>query len=336
MTPTDLARALQAFLGDYLPMQRNLSAHTIRSYRDTMTLLLRFCRDHQGLAIERLCITQVEAGLVEAFLAYLEEARRCSVRTRNQRLAAIHAFARYLQVEAPEHILHCQRLLAIPFKRYDRPALQYLSAEQMQLLLAQPDLRTPRGRRDATLLSVLYDTGARVQELIDLAVRDVRLEAPAQIQLTGKGRKSRTVPLMTSTIGMLTQHLREHALDGPDRREQPLFANRQRQRFTRMGIRYLIRTYLAQARQADPHLPETISPHTFRHSKAMHMLQAGIPLVIIRDFLGHVDIATSEVYARADLEMKRRALEKLAPVSSARTSLSWRDDASLLAWLHAL
>lgn len=336
MTPTDLARALQAFLGEYLPMQRNLSAHTIRSYRDTMTLLLRFCRDQQGLAIERLHIAQLEAGLVTAFLTYLEAKRGCSIRTRNQRLAAIHAFARYLQVETPEHILHCQRLLAIPFKRYDRAALQYLSAEQMQLLLAQPDLRTPRGRRDATLLSVLYDTGARVQELIDLSVRDVRLEAPAQIQLTGKGRKSRTVPLMTSTVGMLTQYLREHELDGPDCREQPLFMNRQRQRLTRMGIRYVIRACLVQARQVDPHLPEAVSPHTFRHSKAMHMLQAGIPLVIIRDFLGHVDIATSEVYARADLEMKRRALEKLVPVSSARPSLSWHEDASLLAWLHAL
>jgi site-specific recombinase XerD len=336
MTPTDLARVLQAFLGEHLPMQRNLSAHTIRSYRDTMTLLLRFCRDQEGLAIERLRITQVEAGLVEAFLAYLEEERGCSIRTRNQRLAAIHAFARYLQVEAPEHILHCQRLLALPFKRYDRPALQYLSAEQMQTLLAQPDLSTPQGRRDATLLSVLYDTGARVQELIDLSVRDVRLEAPAQIQLTGKGRKTRSLPLMASTVSLLTQYLREHSLHQPHNREHPLFANRQRQRFTRVGIRHLIRKYLSHARQTQPHLPETISPHTFRHSRAMHMLQAGIPLVIIRDFLGHVDIATSEVYARADLEMKRRALEKVATTAVPRSLPSWQDDASLLAWLRAL
>ncbi len=336
MTPTSLARLLQTFFVEYLPMQRNVSPHTIRSYRDTVTLLLRFCRDDRGLAVERLKIEHLDADLVIGFLDHLETKRGCSIRTRNQRLAALHALLRWLQVEAPEHILHCQRLLAIPFKRCDRPALCYLSAEQMQAVLAQPDLHTPGGRRDLALLSVLYDTGARVQEVIDLTVRAVRLEPPAQIQLTGKGRKVRILPLLPETVSMLSDHLREHGLDQPHCLDQPLFVNRYRERFTRAGISYLVRKYCVAAQRAGSHLPQEVTPHTFRHSKAMHLLQAGIPLVIIRDFLGHADIATSEVYARADLDMKRRALEKVAPQSALRTVPSWQDDTSLLTWLHTL
>jgi len=336
MTRPDFARLLQAFLSEYLPMQRNVSPHTIRSYRDTMTLLLRFCRDQRRLRIERLRIEELDKEVIEGFLHYLETERGCSIRTRNQRLAALHSFVRYLQIEAPEHILHCQRLLAIPFKRYDRPALHYLTAEHLRSILEQPDRRTPMGRRDLALLALLYDTGARVQELIDLTVQDLRLESPAQVQLTGKGRKTRIVPLLPSTVALLTGYLREHGLDQPHQLGRTLFVNRLGQRFTRTGIRDMIRKYIARAQRVCPHLPDDVSPHTFRHSKAMHMLQAGIPLVIIRDFLGHADITTSETYARADLDMKRRALEKLAPASPAGALPSWQDDPSLLTWLRAL
>jgi len=336
MSPTSLAKLLQAFFTEYLPMQRNVSPHTVRSYRDVMTLLLRFCRDRKGLAIERLRIEQLSAELVIGFLDSLETDRGCSIRTRNQRLAALHAFMRYLQVEAPEHILHCQRLLAIPFKRYDRPALHYLTAEQMRAILSQPDLRTLIGRRDLALLSVLYDTGARVQEVIDLTMRDLRLEIPAQLHLRGKGGKTRVVPLMPNTIALLADHVREHGLDQPNQLDALLFANRHRQRFTRMGIRRIIQKYAALARPACPHLPEQISPHTFRHSKAMHLLQADIPLVIIRDFLGHADVTTTEIYARADVDMKRRALERIATPATPRSLPSWHDDSELLTWLRAL
>jgi site-specific recombinase XerD len=336
MIPTSLAKLLQAFFTEYLPMQRKVSPHTVRSYRDMVTLLLRFCRDRKGLAIERLRIEQLKAELVIEFLDYLETDRGCNIRTRNQRLAALHAFMRYLQVEAPEHMLHCQRLLAIPFKRYDRPTLHYLTAEQMRAILSQPDLRTPIGRRDLVLLSVLYDTGARVQEMIDLTMRDVRLDAPAQLHLTGKGGKTRLVPLMPNTVALLADHLREHGLNQANHPDALLFANRQRQRFTRTGIRRIIQKYAALLRPAGPHLPEQISPHTFRHSKAMHLLQADIPLVIIRDFLGHADITTTEIYARADFDMKRRALEKIATPASPPSLPSWHDDSELLTWLHGI
>jgi site-specific recombinase XerD len=288
------------------------------------------------LAIERLRIEEVSAELVIEFLDSLETDRGCSIRTRNQRLAALHAFVRYLQVEAPEHMLHCQRLLAIPFKRYDRPTLHYLSAEQMRAILSQPNLGTPIGRRDLALLSVLYDTGARVQEVIDLTMRDVRLDAPAQLHLTGKGGKTRVVPLMPNTVALLADHVREHVLDQLNHLDTLLFANRHRQRFTRTGIRRIIQKYVTLARSSCPHLPEQISPHTFRHSKAMHLLQAGIPLVIIRDFLGHADVTTTEIYARADLDMKRRALEKIETPVAPYSLPSWHDDSELLTWLRAL
>jgi len=336
MIPTSLAKLLQAFFTEYLPMQRNVSPHTIRSYRDVMTLLLRFCRDRKGLTIERLRIEELSAELVIEFLDSLETDRGCSIRTRNQRLAALHAFVRYLQVEAPEHMLHCQRLLAIPFKRYDRPALHYLSADQMRAILSRPDLGTPIGRRDLVLLSVLYDTGARVQEVIDLTRRDVRLDAPAQLRLTGKGGKTRIVPLMPNTVALLSDHVREYGLDQPDRLDSPVFVNRSQQRLTRSGIWRLMQKYAARTRLICPHLPKQISPHIFRHSKAMHLLQAGVPLVIIRDFLGHADITTSEIYARADLDMKRRALEKIAPPAATHSVPSWHDDSELLTWLRAL
>jgi integrase/recombinase XerD len=336
MTPTPLAKSLQAFFTAYLPMQRNVSAHTIRSYRDMMTLLLRFCRDKKGLVVERLSLVQLDAALIIEFLDFLEIERHCSIRTRNQRLAALHAFVRYVQVEVPEYLLHCQRLLAIPFKRCAQPILQHLSAEQVKAILAQPNVLTAKGRRDLVLLSLLYDSGARVQELIELSLAALRLEAPAQVRLTGKGRKIRIVPLLPNTALLLADYLREHGLDQPGGERRLLFANYHGEHLSRTSIRDMIQKYAGQARHQGTPIPNGISPHTFRHSKAMHMLQAGIPLVIIRDFLGHADITTSEIYARADLDMKRQALEKLTPVFTAPASPSWRDDPSLLAWLQAL
>lgn len=336
MKPTIFAALLRKYLTEYLPMQRNLSAHTIKSYRDTLTLFLRYCRDEQGWAIERLDLDRLTPSVIEAFVQYLEQRRGCCIRTRNQRLAALRAFARYIQSEEPEHLATCQRIIAIPFKRCATPVMLYLSSDQMRDLLTQPNLRTAMGRRDAVLLSLLYDSASRVQELIDLRVRDLRLESPAQVQLTGKGRKTRVVPLMSRTVELLRTHLDERGLLQPGARDQPLFVNRRRTPFSRAGVAYLIQKYAGMARAQGKVLPDGATPHTFRHTKAMHLLQAGVPLVIIRDFLGHADIKTSEVYARADLEMKREALEKLAPTVAPHGLPSWQTDAELLAWLRSL
>ncbi|HEY6343733.1 MAG TPA: site-specific integrase [Bryobacteraceae bacterium] len=197
MKPTDLSIHVTSFLTHHLAAQRNLSPNTIKAYRDVFTLFLRFCRDVRGIAPEKLRLEQIDVPLVEAFLDHLETERKSSPRTRNRRLATLHAFFRYVQAEEPDHMLQCQKILAIPLRRHVHPVVGYLSKEE---LVEQPDVQTSEGRRDAVLLSVLYDTGARVQELIDLSVGDVRLDAPAQIRLLGKGRKMRAVPLMNNTF----------------------------------------------------------------------------------------------------------------------------------------
>ncbi len=336
MKPTDFSVHLTNFLTHYLAAQRNLSPNTIMAYRDVFTLLLRFCRDVQGVALERLSLEQIDVSLVETFLDYLERERKSSPRTRNHRLAALHAFFRYVQAEEPTHMLQCQKILAIPLRRHARPTVAYLSKEELADILAQPDLRTPDGRRDAVLLSVLYDTGARVQELIDLLVGDVRLDTPAQLRLMGKGRKMRAVPLMGKTAQLLRDHIREHHLDRPEQFDKPLFQNARKQRLSRSGIRYILQKYLVKARNKRPILNRIVSPHTLRHTKGMHLLQSGISLDMIRDFLGHVDVKTTQIYARANLEMKRKALEKIDDSSPVRTIPCWQENKDLLDWLRSL
>ena len=215
MKPTTLSVHIGHFLNHYLAGQRNLSPNTIKAYRDVFILLLRFCRDVKGFAIEKLELDQIDAQLIDDFLDHLEQERHCSIRTINQRLAVLHAFFRYLQVEEPALLLECQRILGIPLRRFVRQEVGYLTKDLLTALLAQPDLERTDGRRDAVLLSVLYDTGARVQELIDLTAGDVRLDAPAQVRILGKGRKVRVVPLMENTARLLQRYFDENDLALP-------------------------------------------------------------------------------------------------------------------------
>jgi site-specific recombinase XerD len=260
MKPTDFSIHVTSFLTHYLAAQRNLSPNTIKAYRDVFTLLLRFCRDVQGITLEKLRLEQIDVSLVEAFLDYLEKERKSSPRTRNHRLAALHAFFRYVQAEEPDRMLQCQKILAIPQRRHAQPATGYLSKEELAEVLAQPDLRTPEGRRDAVLLSILYDTGARVQELIDLSVGDVRLDSPAQLRLLGKGRKMRAVPLMENTVELLRGHILENHFDRSEQFDKPLFQNTRNQRLSRSGIRYILQKYLTRARSNRPSLNRPVSP----------------------------------------------------------------------------
>lgn len=336
MNPNAFAIRLTTFLTEYLPAQRNLSSNTIKAYRDTFKLLLYYCRDHHGRSPERVSLDFLDASIVLSFLQYLESERGCSARTRNQRLSALHSFFRYLQTEEPDRMLQCQRILAIPSQRCTGPVLSYLSQEDLGVILAQPDLATTPGRRDAVLLSLLYDTGARVQELVDLSVRDVRLEPPAQIRLTGKGRKSRVVPLLSATVDLLCDYLNEHQLNRAERMDSPLFCNRRQQRLTRSGVRYILGKHTSQARVKQRGLTGKITPHVLRHTKAMHLLQAGNPAPVIQAILGHADIRTTDIYARANIEMKRRALEKAAPAAALVARFSWQDNRDLMDWLRSL
>ncbi len=336
MKPTDFAAALTGFLAEYLPSQRNVSPNTIKAYRDAFMLFLRYCRDERGLPPERLTLDHCDADLVLGFLKHLETDRACGSATRNHRLAVLHAFFRYLEIEDPARILKYQQILAIPSQRYAKPSVGYLSVEDLAAVLAQPDLSTVAGRRDAVLLSLMYDTGARVQELIDLCVRDVRLDSPAQVQIMGKGRKARVVPLIHATVALLNAYVREHDLQRIEHQDDPMFWNKQHQPLSRSGVRQILARYVERARRGTPSLPGGISPHTLRHTKAMHLLQSGNPLTTIQAILGHADLRTSEIYAQADMNMKRQALERAGSTGITIEARSWQHDKSLMEWLHGL
>ncbi len=267
----------------------------------------------------------------------METCRGCAISTRNQRLAAIHAFFRYLQLEEPGHLFLCQQVMAITMKRSASKAMNYLTLDAMKAILEQPDHSCFLGRRDLVLLSLMYDTGTRVQEIADLVAADVRLDDPPTVKVTGKGNKSRVVPLMSPTAKLLDQYMAEHDLKSVPHRSYPLFQNRSREKLTRAGIAYILKKYVDEARAHYPELiPKVVSPHSFRHSKAMHLLQADVNLVYIRDLLGHVSIKTTEVYARADSQMKRDALERAYQATAPSELPVWQKNQELLKWLKDL
>ena len=332
---TDFAVFLRRFLTGHLAGLRGCSPNTIASYRDTFKLLISWFRDERSIPPGKLTLDRIDAAAVTGFLNWLETERHNSISTRNQRRAAISSFCTWMQTQDPARMACWQDILAIPAKKQGRPAPSHLTAGQARRLLAQPDRSTRQGRRDATLLATLYDTGARVQELADLAVRDIRLQHPALASLTGKGRKTRHVPLAGNTTGLLAAYLAEHRLNQPGHDDHPVFYGQHRARLSRGGIAWIISKYQAQIH--DPLLAgASISPHTLRHSKAMHLYEAGVPLPYIRDILGHVDLSTTEIYARASTEAKRKALEAAYPGIVTSDLPEWNQDPGLLDWLTSL
>lgn len=337
MKETDFARYLTQFLSTYLPGQRGTKRNTQLSYRDSFSLLLEYCRDCEKISPEKLKILQVDRDLVLRFLKWLEESRNCKSSTRNQRLAAIHSFFSFLIVEAPEYMEQAQKVLSIPMKKTEEPPLMYLPLDTVKGLLDQPDRTTTQGKRDAVLLSLLYDTGARVQELADLKVGNVALNDTVTITLTGKGGKSRIVPVMRPTGELMKQYIEGAGLSSPACNGNPLFINRSNKALTRAGITYILKKYAEAAQTAGvKDISVEITPHWLRHSKAMHLLQAGVNLVYIRDLLGHADISTTEIYARADEKMKRKALLEAYSSPSNDELPAWKTDKGLMDWLKSL
>lgn len=336
MQPTDFAKYLTDFLSIYLPTQKNVSKNTIRSYRDTFKLLLSYCQNVKEVPVERLTLDILSSEWITEFLAWLETDRKCSISTRNQRLAALHSFFRYVQLEEPVGLFHFQKIIAIPTKKAKKIVVDYLTPDAIKILLEQPNKHTAKGRRNLTLMSVLYDTGARVQEVIDLKVCHVTLQAPAIITLTGKGNKVRRVPIMKATASLLQSYILENKLNEPWKNTYPLFTNNQHHKLTKEGVSYIVSRYAASARKGSTLVPEKVNNHMFRHSKAMHLLQAGVNLIYIRDFLGHVDLKTTEIYARADTEMKRKAIENVYPDLIDSSLPDWSKDQALLSWLAEL
>jgi site-specific recombinase XerD len=334
MTSHDLAPFVTAFFVRHLPAERNASPHTTAAYRDSLKLFLRFAAATTQRPAAALHVEDVTPDLILAFLAQLESVRHNSIRTRNVRLAALHSFFRYVLDVEPALASLCQRALTIPVKKAPRPVLGYLTDVELAHLLGQIDRSTGAGERDYLLLALLYDTGARIQEMLDLTPADFRLAAPPFVRVRGKGRRERLCPLLPQTARVVTRFLSTSGRVADDR--APLLQNRHAQPLTRHGARYLLIKYLRRARASMPTLQRArISPHTFRHSKAMHLLQAGVPLVTIKDILGHVDVKSTEVYIQIDLDMKRDALTQAGTPTRAMPKRG-RLPKDLLAWLEAL
>lgn len=336
MKPTDFSKYLTEYFTNYLPLQKNASINTIHSYRDTFKLLLRYCSEEKNITPEKITLEKLDKVLFLDFLEWLEFEKNNSISTRNLRLAAVHSFFRYVQTEDPTQIFNFQKVISIPIKKAPKTAVDYLTPDAMKILLAQPDKYTRKGRRDLTLMSTLYDSGARVQELIDLKVSDVILTTQPVIILNGKGNKIRRVPLMNNTKVLLEKYIQENYLYESWKSDYPLFFNNQCNKLTRKGVAYIISKYISSARLESTQVPKRLKPHQFRHSKAMHLLQAGVNLIYIRDFLGHVDLKTTEIYARHDTEVKRKAIEKAFPNIVDKNLPDWNEDKSLLTWLNNL
>jgi integrase/recombinase XerD len=329
-----LSGLVTGFFVRFLAAERNVSAHTTAAYRDTLKLLLQFARDLAGRPIEALQFEDLTPDLIARFLDHLETVRHNSIRTRNVRLAAIHSFMRYVLSREPSLAVACQRVLAIPVKKTTRPLLGYLTEAELAHVFAQIDRSTDTGERDYVMLALLYDTGARIQELLDLTPSDCRLTSPAYLRIRGKGRRERLCPLLPQTARIVSEFLRRTGRRPDDQR--PLVCNRRGERLTRHGARYLLLKYVRQASHSMPALQRKgISPHTMRHTKGMHLLQSGVPLVTIKDFLGHADLKSTEVYVQIDLNMKRDALNLVgSPTQTAKGG--HRVPADLLHWLESL
>jgi site-specific recombinase XerD len=333
--PNALARALQDFFTDHLPRLRGASPHTVQSYRDAFTLLLRFLSSNQGREVAVLDLENIGAQDVIAFLQYLEDTRKNSPATRNVRLAAIHSFFRYLAGRHPERLEQCQCILGIPFKRAPTRAVEYLDYTEIQAVLDAIDRRTPDGRRDYALLVTMFNTGARVQEIIDLRPRDLQLIKPFQVRLFGKGRKERLCPLWPQTAEVLKDFLSERRVDPHS--HEALFRNHRGERLTRFGVRYLLAKYCHRARVTAPTLAnKRLHPHSMRHSTAVHLLQAGVDMTTISHWLGHASVNTTNRYATVDLQMKREAIRKASPFKHHAPAATWRTDHTILDWLEAL
>jgi site-specific recombinase XerD len=322
---------VQEFFAQRLLQQQNASAHTVASYRDTMCLLLRYFQECRGKQAADLVVADLDAPAVLAFLDDLERRRHNSIRTRNSRLAALRSFLKYAAARDPNALPVVQRVLAIPMKRFDRPLLGYLSRVEIEAILEAPNARTWSGRRDRVLLSLLYNSGARVSEAITWCRADVTLEPSRSIQIRGKGRKQRVVPLWKGTASRLKEWLSEIGAAA----EAPLFPNRHGGPMSRSGVEDRLEQAIRVAAQRCASLRgRRISPHTLRHTTAMHLLQSGVEVTVIALWLGHESPETTHQYVEADLTMKERILGKVEEVSAKRSR--YQPKPALLKFLEEL
>ncbi len=321
---------IRRFLMEYLVNERNLARNTQVSYRDTLTLLLPFVAMMSRRSVDRLCILDISPDIVRAFLRHLEQERGCSIATRNQRLAAIHALAKFIGEHSPEHLAWCTEICTVPFKKTSKPSVIYLDKPEMDAILNAPDRKTSQGFRDHALLLFLYNTGARADEAARVALPDLSLNGSLSVQITGKGGKRRLCPLWPSTAKII-RNLVASRNDG-----NPVFLNCRGEAITRFGIYSLVKRCVIKAGNQMPSLlTKQISPHTIRHTTAVHLLRAGVDINTIRAWLGHVSLDTTNIYAEVDLEMKAKALSHCEIGSDVNTK-HWAKKPDLMSFLKSL
>lgn len=337
MKQTVFAKYLTYFMVKYLSSEQGCSINTINAYRDSIRLLLTFMRKAYNLKADYIDFKDITQERIISFLEWLEVERKCSISTRNARLAALHAFFRFLLYKSPDYLHEWQRILSIKIKKSPKATVVYLNAEGIKLLLAQPNTSTNKGRRDLTLLSVMYECAGRVQEIADLVPARINFGKPTLLRITGKGNKTRLVPLSEHGTTSLKVYMQENKLLDAKATEYPLFSNGRGDKLTRMAITSIVKKYAVSARKINPALiPSKISPHSLRHSKAMMLQQSGVNLVCIRDFLGHQSVTTTEIYARIDNKQKREAIEKTSLSPGLKEAPAWQQNKGLLNWLENL
>jgi integrase/recombinase XerD len=334
-TPTDFARCITRFLTIHLPGERNLSPQTIKSYSFALKMYIGYLDFSAGIKPERIELRDVSADKIMGFLVSMGE---LSPKTHNQRLSALKTFVRYAMLEYPAFILDGQRILAISSKRSSEKEIIYLEKDAMKALLAAPDQKNARGRRDLAIMALLYDTGARIQELINLKVKNLRLVKPETVTLLGKGRKMRTIPIMPETARILEAYMRDRRfLEQSACDDLYLFNSTNRAQFTRPGISKILKRHFITAKQANLSVlfPNDIHPHALRASKAIHLLESGVNIIAIRDFLGHRSVSTTQVYLRVNSQAKRDAIVQAYP-SLVESVPAWQENCDLMELLKQM
>jgi site-specific recombinase XerD len=327
MKALDFSDYLLSYLTKYMPLHQGSSENTIKSYRDSFILWIRFCNEVLNIPPEKVVMKTLSRTNIEQYLLWLEKSRSCGVNTRNHRLTVIQTFLRYVSLENPEYLPLLNATLEIKCKKAPTKPVQYLNLDELQRIFAQPNTDTSHGKRDLALLSLLYDTGARVSEIINLKLCDVRLTKPATVILNGKGGKPRVVPITGNVIRILNNYVTSLSSLVSD---DYFFVNSKGEKLTRSGVEFILSKYAKEANV------RSISPHVLRHSKAMHLVQAGVNIIYIRDFLGHSSVQTTEIYAKADSESKRKALEQAGLSIVPKSKFSNAKRSELMTWLKEL
>lgn len=332
---TYIAYWLKRYLSEYMTAVKDMSANTQKSYRDTFRLLLQFVGMQLRRPVDKIEMLDISESMVLSFLDEIEQKRGCTARTRNQRLAAIAGFAKYVSMHSPEYVEWCRCIRNIPLKKSAIPQITYLEKDEMNAILNGPNRSTPIGQRDYALLLFMYNTGTRADEVASLKIRDLSEQAGKTglsiVTIIGKGRKTRRCPLWKNTGDII------HRLIGNRGGEEPVFLNKQKERLTRHGVYDIVTHYAKLAEEKFPSIAEKrVSPHTIRHTTATHLLQAGVDINTIRAWLGHVSINTTNIYAEVNLEMKVKALLTCEITDGKKSRKHWRDDESLMSFLDSI